>query len=435
MSHTVFFSWQSDTPNNIGRGFVAKALERALELLAADVTLESAVRDDLALDSDTRGVPGTPPIVDTIFHKIDKAAIFVADLTLVGKRLDEEKLTPNPNVLVEHGWALKSLTHVRTLAVMNTAYGEPNDKNLPFDLRHFSWPIRYHLPHDSSTESKRKERERLANVLKSRIGEIIESSQFKAAMLPAAPPPKPFAGQQPRGGQARFRGADDELGVVDSFAGIGGGQSVKLALGPAIWLRVMPHTEQSKKFLVADLRAAAATSRNHLLPLMGLQTASSWIHIRAQDGFGWVDSPDPSVMRSRSVAFAFVTGEVWSTNVLLYGPSPDVPNLEAPFASAFVRFADFLHTKLKIQPPLRWIAGIEQTKGKYLTLIPSRGQMYFPSRAGPCTSDDIVADGLFRIADELHLALRPFFQLIYDRCGGIQRPDHLDAALKVIAHA
>jgi hypothetical protein len=38
--------------------------------------------------------------VDTIFRKIDGTAIFVPDLTFVGKRADGRP-TPNPNVLIE----------------------------------------------------------------------------------------------------------------------------------------------------------------------------------------------------------------------------------------------------------------------------------------------------------------------------------------------
>jgi Molybdopterin-binding domain of aldehyde dehydrogenase len=50
--------------------------------------------------------------VETIFRKIDKAAAFVPDLTLVSERRDGRP-TPNPNVLIEYGWALKSLGHGR----------------------------------------------------------------------------------------------------------------------------------------------------------------------------------------------------------------------------------------------------------------------------------------------------------------------------------
>jgi hypothetical protein len=54
--------------------------------------VEEAVRD-LSVDRDTKDVPGSPPIVDTIFREIDNAAVFVPDLTFVGDRLDGRRTT------------------------------------------------------------------------------------------------------------------------------------------------------------------------------------------------------------------------------------------------------------------------------------------------------------------------------------------------------
>lgn len=70
------------------------------------------------------GVSGSPPIFATILEKIDRAAIYVPDFTFVGKNLGGEPI-PNPNVLIEYGWALKSLGYKRIVAVMNQAYGAP----------------------------------------------------------------------------------------------------------------------------------------------------------------------------------------------------------------------------------------------------------------------------------------------------------------------
>src|SRR6185312_4303549 len=116
MTHTVFYSWQADTPPKVGRTFIEKSLGKAIEQLAADVSVDAAIREGLALDKDTKGVAGTPPIVDTIFRKIDSAAAFLADLTFVGTRLDGRPM-PNPNVLVEYGWALKSRSYGRIICV------------------------------------------------------------------------------------------------------------------------------------------------------------------------------------------------------------------------------------------------------------------------------------------------------------------------------
>jgi hypothetical protein len=72
-------------------------------------------------------------------------------------------------VLIEYGWALKSLTHERVLSVMNTAYGAPSGEALPFDLRHARWPMCYHLPDDAPPDVKAAEEKRFAKELEAAI--------------------------------------------------------------------------------------------------------------------------------------------------------------------------------------------------------------------------------------------------------------------------
>jgi len=87
MNTSIFFSWQSDTPTKIGRNFLRKALEEACEEIVAESSISEALRDELVVDSDTQGEAGQPPIADTIFKKIDAAAVFVADVTFTAKRV------------------------------------------------------------------------------------------------------------------------------------------------------------------------------------------------------------------------------------------------------------------------------------------------------------------------------------------------------------
>lgn len=168
VGHVIFFSWQTDTPTDVGRNFVENALRRAARELATDAEIEEALRDEFVVNSDTKGVGGWPPIVDTIFKKIDVAAIFVADLTFAGKRPDGKPI-PNPNVLIEYGWALRSLGHGRIVPIMNTAFGNPKDEEMPFDLRHLRHPIQYHCPSDSDEQSRQKARDLLAKRLERAI--------------------------------------------------------------------------------------------------------------------------------------------------------------------------------------------------------------------------------------------------------------------------
>src|SRR5207247_1228613 len=121
--------------------------------LKSDATVEPAVRETIIkLEKDTQGVPGSPPIADTILRKIEACTAFVADLTLVGESLsgiakdgNRKRFFPNPNVTIEYGYALRCHGHDNMIAVLNTAFGESHTDNLPFDLRHLRWPIKYHL--------------------------------------------------------------------------------------------------------------------------------------------------------------------------------------------------------------------------------------------------------------------------------------------------
>ncbi len=124
----VFYSWQSDLPNATNRGLIGEALGAALTELASVGT--TAVEP--APDRDTQGVAGAPDIAATIFEKIDAAAVFVADVSLVTP-LGSERPAPNPNVLIELGYAMRALGPCRIVLVCNEHFGRV--EQLPFDLR------------------------------------------------------------------------------------------------------------------------------------------------------------------------------------------------------------------------------------------------------------------------------------------------------------
>lgn len=170
---TIFYSWQSDRPNNLNRGFIGDSLQRALKTLAGDDELVV----DLVLDRDTQSVPGAPDIAVTIFEKIDRAAIFVADVSIV-QRSGEGRAFPNPNVLLELGYALKTLGDARVILVMNTAFGSPHE--LPFDLRR-KRVMTYELSESSAEKSN--ERAGIVQALERAIRLILPTLE----RAPAAP--------------------------------------------------------------------------------------------------------------------------------------------------------------------------------------------------------------------------------------------------------
>lgn len=152
---TVFYSWQSDLPNKINRGFIEDCLKRAIKELKA----EGQLKIDPCLDRDTMNVPGSPDIAATILDKIDSAALYVCDVSIINKGA-AGRLTPNPNVLVELGYAIKSLGWNRVICVFNGATGRVEE--LPFDLRQRRVRV-YHL---DEQDDKPEVRKALTGVLK-----------------------------------------------------------------------------------------------------------------------------------------------------------------------------------------------------------------------------------------------------------------------------
>lgn len=104
MDCKVFYSWQSDLPNKTNRSFIEKALENAIKTIRKDDTIEV----EPFIDRDTLGVGGSPDISRTIFEKIETCQIFVCDISIINQG-SEFRRTPNPNVLIELGYALKTL--------------------------------------------------------------------------------------------------------------------------------------------------------------------------------------------------------------------------------------------------------------------------------------------------------------------------------------
>jgi len=194
VAQQIFYSWQADTASACNKNLVSRALGDAIAVLNADAAVEDAQRDSrderIALDHDTTGEPGSPPIVDTIFGKIDRAAAFVSDLTYVAERKDGRRM-PNPNVLLEHGWALKALSWRAVISVMNTAYGHPKDHALPFDLQHARGPILFDCPDEADAETRGTVRRALAKALAPRLRAILDDATLRDARRSPAAEPHP----------------------------------------------------------------------------------------------------------------------------------------------------------------------------------------------------------------------------------------------------
>jgi hypothetical protein len=124
MSKTIFYSWQNDLEPKYHRYFVEKCLKDALNSLGKNAQIY------VDYDRDTKGLLGSPDITSSIFDKIDKSVLFVCDVSIINKDI---RKTPNPNVLLELGYAASKLGWDKIISLFDSESGSVND--LPFDLR------------------------------------------------------------------------------------------------------------------------------------------------------------------------------------------------------------------------------------------------------------------------------------------------------------
>ncbi len=120
----IFYSWQSDIKES--RNFISDCLKRVSSKKWNNVIVE--------VDRDTVGMAGAPDIADAIFGKIDRTDLFVADITIINSECSCTRKVSNPNVLLELGYAIKTLGWERIILLYNQDYGDAKD--MPFDITH-----------------------------------------------------------------------------------------------------------------------------------------------------------------------------------------------------------------------------------------------------------------------------------------------------------
>lgn len=388
---TVFYAWQSDRDQKANRHFIRRALDDA----AKRITDDDALGVEIRVDADTEGVLGAPPVTETILKKIGAADIFVPDLTFTAQS-DAGKLTPNPNVMVEYGYALRALTFEAMMPVMNTHYGMPT--NLPFDLGHVRHPTQYNLPPASPDRVRRATRailsETLEAVLRLMAQNVLSKARTDTPFVPTAPvrPPAFF-----------FQPTD----VLVNF-GYPGEQEMRFKRGRAIFLRLYPtYADQPR---VGLSRAIEVAQR-----LRPLQRVISSPHNR--NDWGAINL-QPHGDGITSFTQIFESGELWGASEEPFrtgNPSfVAAIGVEKAFVAALENYRLVYERELKLRPPFTVEFGAVCLAGQHL-LVPSAE---FPSGRyeGPIRKDSFCRSfqlGSFD-AKEWTSALRDFLIDFYD---------------------
>lgn len=161
----IFYSWQSDLPNNNNRNFIQSCIDGVVSKYKNTMKIDA--------DRDTQNETGSPDITNTIFEKIDECDLFVADISIINKSKyklfrSRKKALPNPNVLIELGYAACKLGWERIVCVYNTDYSPL--EALPFDLRQHRI-TNYSL----FRQNKKEERKKIIGAISKTIDGLIES--------------------------------------------------------------------------------------------------------------------------------------------------------------------------------------------------------------------------------------------------------------------
>ncbi len=406
----VFYAWQSDRPDNVCRSLVRKALDDAAEKLQDDLAIDDAPRVEVEIDQDTQGKAGSPPVAETILQKIRESDAFVADLTFTGCREGKpESPAPNPNVLIEYGYALHALGGKRVLAVFNEEFGDCGD--LPFDLRHRRWPARYRTSGEGSDEPARKARraarEQLAGNLAKAIKTIVREEGKREGDSGAADT-GPLVEEFPLTDGLRRRNPDRQYSFPE-------GAKVLLCL------RSTSHSPP-----LTNVRAQK-TVQTSLKPL----SSDRWngtSFARVANGAAMAVLADDSEFSVHTASILLNDRSLYGIDCELVGPKtraavtdPFVPTggVEKTFEEGLRNFLDVAKQQLDLALPLEVGVALEGVKGCRLGLNSNMGTGdYLGKILKDRIEDRFQIEGYDADPSEL---LKPFFKKIYDEAG-LERP-------------
>ncbi|MCC8954398.1 hypothetical protein H8B02_13345 [Bradyrhizobium sp. Pear77] len=407
----IFWAWQSDHPRKISRDVIRTALEEAVEHLKQQNGLVEAPeesRGELHLDHDTKGLTGSPDVARSILEKIKASKVFVGDITPVGTTQVGRALI-NSNVAIEYGFALRKLTDSAVIGVLNEAYGSPDD--LPFDIIHKRWPVRYRLADGASKaeiDAARKHlKDQFVTALKGFIDQP-ESEEVSAA--PEVP--------QGLGVPFYFQNAE-KLGHCNRLEG-----EVEMPFRDVLYMRLIPTIEPKR-----PVPEALMLKHAHRFGAMGSPGPN--IPITNQYG-AMCFAPAGDTRNVDALTQYFHSGEVWSINADLMRQGINgqsrvylVQPVEDAFIATLENGLEYMREFAGIQLPIKVVAGVAGMKGRTLGVSGAVIGAY-----GKMTKDHVEHTMILK--DDSHDAqdiyLLQLFNKIFDQ-SGYARPHNLNPFL------
>jgi hypothetical protein len=343
------------------------------------------------------------------------------DLTFVGESrpginpsAEKIRLFPNPNVLIEYGYALRCHTHAKIIGLMNAAFGEPNADTLPFDLRHLRWPITYRLSKNSAPD-KADQLEKLTATLVDALRAIL--SQHVDKKEPAVL----FVPQKPTKNAAIFHVSIEDL--LPAMSGGPGPNSFVVPEHGTAYLRLYPVNSVSP--IETEYDAENVMHQGGLQPFG--KAERGWSATR--NNFGAIVHEAPRDGNLYLFTQLFLSREIWGVDARILNseyqseisqefksPVKYIASgyIEDQFVNALEKYLFFAKSHLKVELPMRIEAGLVGIKN-YSVAVGNNfveGKSLRDALHWECDVNDD------KPAWEI---LGPFFNLIWKTCG-IERP-------------
>jgi hypothetical protein len=415
----IFWAWQFDLPGKIARHFIRGAIQAAIAQINQhediDEPDEAFQESKLQLDYGRKGLKGSPDLASEILKKIDSAAVFVGDVTPIGKgaphKTDEGvesdgKPLMNPNVAIELGYALKSKGTDHVLMIMNSHYGKRAD--MPFDLGHKGGPIMYDLAPDATPQQIDTEKRKLVAVLVDALKEYVPK-----------PVVEPFEGLRPKTGKAIFF---DNGEILAEDKNPHHPAKYVMPFRKVLWVRLMPSTA-----LPHPLPIDLLTDNIGRFGPFGIPQGFEMVRVNRYGACFF--TPAGAADKIDAIAQYTRDGEIWGVHAdyLRQGERGEqklvitLP-IENILLTQLTLFMRFMREISQVPPPINVEVGIEGIAGWQIA-----HNNYVINRSSPIMHRDFVEHkGVLRSFDkvEQHAFLMQFFKKLNEN-SGVSRPQGL----------
>jgi hypothetical protein len=407
----VFWSWQSDSPDKIGRHFIRETLETVIKDLKEEIEALEEPDREIHLDHDRKGVPGSPDLANTILEKIKATTIFIADVTPVGETPNGKALI-NPNVAIELGFALAHIGDQGILMVLNQHYGDR--QTLPFDLKHKAGPIIYSIGPSATTKEIQKEKRLLSGKFKDEIRACIKALKKESNKKITK-----HTEIKSIGNSAKYFEYGEILAERSYNNKV---LRVVYNSGPIIYLRIIPvlAVNPLKQHEVKDIIYGVNIS-----PLQSnLYIGASWERNR----YGGITFSHINVAEGKKVfttSQVFLNREIWGLDATFFHGSKKIISImafEELIEDALRHYVDVAEKRLNLNPPLLVEAGAAEVND-FTMVRPS----HYPTRRnlGRIFSNEIKSRHTLKSLEKTDVdkVLLAIFEDFFDAIG-VKRPDN-----------